>query len=189
MRAMPLEFPDDPGCDTLDRQYMLGPGLLVAPVFSPDGQVDYYLPQAGGRWTNFITGETCEGGRWLREKHGYLSLPLMVRPNTILPVGAVDTRPDYDYANGVTFQLFEIADGADLTASVPAPDGSEGLSVRMQRDGDRLTVRQVSGSGSWSVLLRGLTQVQSGEDADIHADQNGIQLTPVGEGKSLSVLL
>ena len=50
MRAMLLEFPDDPGCDTLDRQYMLGEPLLVAPVFSPDGVVDYYLP--AGRWTN-----------------------------------------------------------------------------------------------------------------------------------------
>ncbi|WP_391595509.1 TIM-barrel domain-containing protein [Yersinia aldovae] len=33
MRAMMLEFPDDPACDYLDRQYMLGDDLLVAPVF------------------------------------------------------------------------------------------------------------------------------------------------------------
>src|SRR5574344_348159 len=45
MRAMLLEFPDDPGCRTLDRQYMLGDSLLVAPVFSPDGLVEYYLPE------------------------------------------------------------------------------------------------------------------------------------------------
>ena len=49
MRAMLLEFPDDPGCDTLDRQYMLGDSLLVAPVFSHDGMVDYYLPPGAGR--------------------------------------------------------------------------------------------------------------------------------------------
>jgi alpha-D-xyloside xylohydrolase len=35
MRAMVLEFPDDPGCAHLERQYMLGGDLLVAPVFSP----------------------------------------------------------------------------------------------------------------------------------------------------------
>ena len=101
MRAMPLEFPGDPACDTLDRQYMLGERLLVAPVFTPDGTVDYYLP--AGRWTNFLSGEMVEGGRWLREQHGYLSLPLMVRPNTVLPVGANEDRPDYDYADGVTY--------------------------------------------------------------------------------------
>jgi alpha-D-xyloside xylohydrolase len=61
MRAMPLEYPDDPACDTLKRQYMLGERLLVVPVFSPDGMVDYYLP--AGRWTNFLNGEVVEGGR------------------------------------------------------------------------------------------------------------------------------
>ncbi|MFK9882575.1 TIM-barrel domain-containing protein, partial [Klebsiella pneumoniae] len=34
LRAMMLEFPDDPACDYLDRQYMLGDSVLVAPVFS-----------------------------------------------------------------------------------------------------------------------------------------------------------
>ena len=38
LRAMTLEFPADPGCDTLDRQYMLGDALLVAPVFTADGR-------------------------------------------------------------------------------------------------------------------------------------------------------
>lgn len=45
MRAMMLEFPEDPACDYLDRQYMLGDDLLVAPVFSEEGDVDFYLPQ------------------------------------------------------------------------------------------------------------------------------------------------
>ena len=81
---MLLEFPDDPACDYLDRQYMLGDSLLVAPVFSPDGEVDYYLP--AGRWTNFFTGEVVDGPRWVREMHSMLSLPLMVRPNSVLAV-------------------------------------------------------------------------------------------------------
>ena len=110
MRAMLLEFPDDPACDTLDRQYMLGDALLVAPVFSRDGAVDYYLP--AGRWTNFLSGQVVEGGRWVREQHGFLSLPLLVRPNSIIPVGANDERPDYDFADGVTFHVFELQDGA-----------------------------------------------------------------------------
>ncbi|MGH3658557.1 MAG: alpha-xylosidase, partial [Micromonosporaceae bacterium] len=41
MRAMVLEFPDDPACAHLERQYMLGDDLLVAPVFTADGQVTY----------------------------------------------------------------------------------------------------------------------------------------------------
>ena len=55
MRSMFVEFPDDPTCRTLDRQYMFGPNLLVAPVFTYSGDVEYYLP--AGVWTNWFTGE------------------------------------------------------------------------------------------------------------------------------------
>jgi alpha-D-xyloside xylohydrolase len=83
LRAMFLEFPDDPACAYLDRQYMLGPDLLVAPIFSEDGEVSYYLPE--GEWTKLLTGEKVksgaagQGGCWKTEKHGFLSLPLLVR--------------------------------------------------------------------------------------------------------------
>jgi alpha-D-xyloside xylohydrolase len=57
---------------------MLGGSLLIAPVFSEDGTVDYYVP--AGRWTNLLTGQVQEDPGWCRETHGFLSLPLMVRP-------------------------------------------------------------------------------------------------------------
>ncbi|MGE5377104.1 MAG: alpha-xylosidase, partial [Bacteroidota bacterium] len=53
LRAMLLEFPGDPACDTLDRQYMLGDTLLVAPVFCHDGSVSDYVTE--GTWTNLLT--------------------------------------------------------------------------------------------------------------------------------------
>jgi alpha-D-xyloside xylohydrolase len=76
MRAMVLEFPDDITCRYLDMQYMFGPALLVAPVFLPDGEVSYYLPE--GEWRNLLNGETTLGPGWKTEKHSYLSLPLWV---------------------------------------------------------------------------------------------------------------
>src|SRR5690606_229773 len=53
MRAMVVEYPDDPACRYLDRQYMLGDALLVAPVFRADNLAEYYLP--AGQWTNLLT--------------------------------------------------------------------------------------------------------------------------------------
>lgn len=41
MRSMFVEFPDDPACRTLDRQYMFGPSMLVAPVFTYSSEVSY----------------------------------------------------------------------------------------------------------------------------------------------------
>ncbi|MDR0465073.1 MAG: alpha-xylosidase [Treponema sp.] len=82
LRAMFLEFPDDPACAYLDRQYMLGGDLLVAPVFcenSKNGtaEVTYYLPE--GEWKQYITGEVIKGGRWVTEAHGFLSMPILMR--------------------------------------------------------------------------------------------------------------
>ena len=76
MRAMVLEFPNDPTCRYLDTQYMLGSALLVAPIFSEDGCVTYYLPQ--GKWKNLLTDVDCSGGTWYTETHDYFSLPLWV---------------------------------------------------------------------------------------------------------------
>ncbi|MCL2128214.1 MAG: alpha-xylosidase [Treponema sp.] len=83
LRAMFLEFPGDPACAYLDRQYMLGPDLLVAPVFGEEGEVSYYLPE--GEWIGLLTGEKItagpagRGGSWRTETHGFFSLPLWVR--------------------------------------------------------------------------------------------------------------
>lgn len=104
MRAMALEFPDDPGCDGLDRQYMLGESLLVAPVFSDD-IVDYYVP--AGRWTNLITGTVVEGPRWVRESHGFLSLPLLVREGTLLATDEGDHILLTAYGEGGEVTLYD----------------------------------------------------------------------------------
>lgn len=158
MRAMMLEFPEDPACDTLDRQYMLGESLLVAPIFSEDGQVDYYLP--AGRWTNFLSGQTVDGGRWVREQHGYLSLPLMVRPNSVIPVGANDQLTDYDYEQGVTLHVFELEDGADLNVPLPTAEGETSLLARICRSGRQVIVEMPNAGKPWSVLLRGYKTAQ-----------------------------
>jgi alpha-D-xyloside xylohydrolase len=149
MRAMPLEFPDDPACDTLDRQYMLGERLLVALVFTPDGTVDYYLPT--GRWTNFLSGEVVEGGRWLREQHGTLSLSLLVRPNTVLAVAR---------------------------AVVPALDGGVETTVEARREGARIEVLVQGPSQPWSVLLRGVGHGTFTEGGTAQQEDLGTRMVP-----------
>ncbi len=116
MRAMALEFPADPACTYLDRQYMLGDDLLVAPVLSETGTVTFYVP--AGVWTDFLSGEKIQGPRWVTQTHGYLSVPLLVRPGAVIGIGNVADRPDYPYADGVTLRLYEIPDGARVTTVV-----------------------------------------------------------------------
>ena len=87
---MVLEYTNDRMCQYLDRQYMLGDNLLVAPIFNENSIGEYYLPVAEeGKqeiWTNFFTGEEQERGKWYIGKYGYCDIPLMVRPNSIVAV-------------------------------------------------------------------------------------------------------
>src|SRR6478736_1972796 len=104
MRPMVLEHPGDRTAAVVDTQYMLGEALLVAPVFRADGLVEYYVPE--GTWTRFVDGApdgpagtlpaTVTGPRWVTETHGFDSLPVLVRPGTVVAVGARDDDPEYD---------------------------------------------------------------------------------------------
>lgn len=183
LRAMMLEFPDDPGCDTLDRQYMLGDSLLVAPVFRADNVVDYYLP--AGRWTHFLTGEVAEGGGWRRESYDFFSLPLWVRPNSIIPVGADETRPDYDLVDNVTFHVFALTESA--STSVPTLQGDIDVTLRVRRAGQRLEIEAEGVTQPWRVLLRGIDAVAAVSGGHPQATPTGLLLTPDTGARRITV--
>ncbi|MFE2455499.1 alpha-xylosidase [[Kitasatospora] papulosa] len=131
MRPMLAEFPGDPASRTLDRQYMLGPDLLVAPVFTEDGEVEYYVPE--GTWTSLLTGERVTGPAWRHETHGFDSVPLLVRDGAVLPWGADDQRPDGDWLEGLTLRVFGPGTGG-TTVTVPDLAGDPAAVFRVVRD-------------------------------------------------------
>ncbi|MDD6043181.1 MAG: alpha-xylosidase, partial [Eubacteriaceae bacterium] len=138
MRAMVLEYTQDKMCNYLDKQYMLGDSLLVAPIFNEEGIGEYYLPEEQGAWTNFFTGEREEGGKWYSRKYGYLDIPLMVRPNSVIAVGACEEGPEYDYAENVTFRVYEVTEQA--SAVVYDMDTGKAAELTVRRDGNRLEI-------------------------------------------------
>lgn len=178
LRAMLLDFPNDPTCEYLDRQYMLGDSLLVAPVFRADGVVDYYLP--AGQWTNFLSGQVVEGGRWVREQHDYMSLPLLVRPNSVIPVGSNDTRPDYNYADGVSLHVFGLENGSSCAVQIPTLQGGVGATATVSREGSFIYVRVEGQAKNWDVILRNIpaSQVQSVDGGAVTGDQSGARIAP-----------
>ncbi|GAB3398547.1 alpha-xylosidase [Humibacter soli] len=146
MRPMQFEFPDDPAVAYLDRQYMLGRELLVAPVFTEDGSVEFYLPQ--GTWTEFFTGEQVAGGCWRREVHEFDTLPLYVRPGAVLPIGNRVDRPDYDYLDALVLRDYPGEPEATRDLTVVTPDGSS-ATFSIVRTGGTSTIN-VSGDATWS---------------------------------------
>lgn len=175
MRAMLLEFPFNPACEYLDKQYMLGDSLLVAPIFREDGQASYYLPD--GNWTHFFSGVEVQGGVWRTEHYDYMSLPLFVRPNTLLAVGNNPQRPDYPYAQGVAFHVFALDDGATAVATVYDQHGNITLSASAHRTGKTVTV-QVDGetTGPWSACLRGINRIDGVEGGHGELSDGGLRI-------------
>lgn len=149
LRPMVLDFPQDRACDTLERQYMFGDFLLVAPIFKENGEVQYYLPE--GTWYNLITGAEVTGGKWQKETHDYHSLPLMVRPNSILPLGNNDQRPDYDYADGVTLVVSAFDEGAEASVEIPDLSGETVMKVTAKRVGEEIHLQVEGGNGNYTV--------------------------------------
>jgi alpha-D-xyloside xylohydrolase len=185
MRAMPLEFPGDPACDYLDRQYMLGEALLAAPLFSGEGDSDFYVPH--GRWTDFATGAVLEGPGWKREKFDFMSIPLLVRPNSIVAVGMEDKRPDYEFCNGVTLRVYELADGHSATASVPTLAGEIGLTVTISRLAGKITIEAEGDTSNWKVLLVNIESVKSVTGGKHAAGPGGTLITPESGVKTVTV--
>ncbi len=134
-RPMVVAFPDDPAVEHLDRQYLIGDDLLVAPVLSADGRVRYYLP--AGRWTQLLTGESAEGG-WRDEVHDVTSAPLWVREGAVLVTGSRDDRPDYDYADDPLVTVYP--GGGDRDVVVTDPSSGAEVVYRVRRGDDVVTV-------------------------------------------------
>ena len=88
MRALWMDFPDDPAVANIGTEYMFGPDLLVAPVTEQAQTVkDVYLP-AGTEWYNYWTNEKVTGGQWIKVNAPIDQIPLFVRAGAILPIGS-----------------------------------------------------------------------------------------------------
>ncbi|TVY11293.1 alpha-xylosidase [Paenibacillus cremeus] len=187
MRAMVLEFAADPTCHYLDRQYMLGERLLVAPIFNKEGTVSYYVPE--GRWTNLLNGEPVNGGKWHQEKHGYLTLPLLVRPNSLIAIGSNPERPDYDFADQVAFHLFELEDGATAASVVHNLDGQPVLRAKAVRTGTTIELNAAGAEKAWHIVLRGVHKVAAIRGGEATDRQEGVRITPWAGSATITVEL
>lgn len=172
MRAMVLEFEKDKNALSLDTQYMLGESLLVAPVFTEGGDVDYYLPK--GKWTHLLNNLQYEGEKWYSENYDFFSLPLFVRENTILPIGSEINVPDYDYGKDITLHVFNLTDSA--TRTVYDSCGNKIFEINGKNNGDELSFKLDVLPKNAKILLRNLNSVSNVKGAEIESSNLGTLL-------------
>lgn len=138
MRAMVMEYSDDPACLPLDRQYMFGDNLLIAPVFNEEGTAQFYLPK--GKWTDIQTGEVLEGGNWYDKKYDYFSMGMYAKPNSIIAYGNFERNFAYDYVEGAKLVIYQLEDGKNTQCKIYDKDAKLELTVMAERNGDTITV-------------------------------------------------
>ena len=160
MRPLFVEFPEDPTVWNIDTQYMLGPSLLVAPVFTESGEVQTYVP--AGRWYGLIDGFARDGPGYFTETHDFMSMPLLLRPDTAivtaqeqLPAPGTKRSASFDYTEAVTVIVNATMKKMDVTLDVPDSKNPGETVARLRVSGSvsGVKVEVVSGAlkGNWKV--------------------------------------
>ncbi len=176
MRSMVLEYTEDRNCWYLDKQYMLGDNLLVAPIFNDQSIGSFYLPK--GTWTDFFTGEVTDGGIWVEKACDYLHLPLMVRENSIIAMGACNDRPDYDYADGVELRVYALTDGQECSTVVYDMKQQADLQISVVKTGKTITIKTENTGGKPYTVRLVNVQAASVTSASMVIDGKDTMLTP-----------
>jgi len=139
-RPLVYDHPSDRTTWHIDNEYLLGPDLLVAPMFEPRGRRDIYLP-AGG-WYDFWTDQRFDGARWITYDAELETLPLLVRAGSVIPMG-----PDLQYANERSWDplSFDVYPGTEGVTEMELADDHRHLRfqltvqhARVQLDGGPL---------------------------------------------------
>ncbi|KAK7204910.1 glycosyl hydrolases family 31-domain-containing protein [Myxozyma melibiosi] len=165
LRATFLEFPDDPSSWTVDTQYFLGSEILVAPVFTGEGEVQYYIPETEGKWYGLFDGKMRSSGKFVNEVHDFFSIPALLRPAGAIVRGSVDDKVDYDWASN--FTLLVNASGKVEGKTVSIPDwkntaGEDKVTLQLTITESELAVEVVSLGedilGAWSLKIVAVDQ-------------------------------
>lgn len=167
MRAMVMEFPNDEAVVGLDRQYMFGDSLLVAPIFNDCGLASFYVPKCEGVWTDYLTGKTYAEG-WHKEKCDYFHLPLLVKPNSIIVEGFEENHASYDYTKNPTIHVYELADHAQC--ELYDIHGKKAATIDVKKQDDSIKV-EINGIEKADFILHGKKKIET----VIYGGENSIQ--------------
>ncbi len=120
LRALPLDFPDDPKVADMKDEYMFGPAFLVAPVTEQGATSrDVYLP-AGADWYNYWTNEKVKGGQTVKVDAPIDTIPLFVRAGSIIPFGTMVESTHRQAGNHAKVRVYP---GADASFTLFNDDG------------------------------------------------------------------
>ena len=112
IRALVMDWPDDPKVRQIDDQFMFGDSVLVAPIIAGESEREVYLP--AGDWYDFWTHAKISGGTTIEVTNGVEQIPLFVKGGTLLPLAEPVEFIKPDTCFNITVNAFG-DDPADFT--------------------------------------------------------------------------
>ena len=112
MRPLVMDFAKDPQVVGIGNQYLFGPALMVTPVTTAAAtNQSVYLPAASAPWINFWTGETAAAGKSIDTAAPVQTLPIFVKPGSIVPMGPFVQYSTEKLADPIELRIYGGADG------------------------------------------------------------------------------
>jgi alpha-D-xyloside xylohydrolase len=117
VRALFIEYPDDPGSWLVDDEYLYGSSILVAPLLEENTTArNVYLPP--GYWVDYQTGTAYQGG-WQKIEAGKIPVVMLVRDGTVIPqIKLAQSTMQMDWSN---LELVAFAAPIDQRARLTGP--------------------------------------------------------------------
>ncbi len=117
VRALLVEFPEDPGAWLVEDEYMFGSQILVAPLLESGNSRTCYLPK--GKWIDYQTGKVYEGG-YQTIKVGEIPAVILVRDGSLIPHVPLAQRTDQIQWDKVEWKVYK-ADAKKCTGLLFKP--------------------------------------------------------------------
>jgi alpha-D-xyloside xylohydrolase len=150
LRALFIEYPDDPGSWLIDDEYMFGSDMLVAPLMHEDetGR-DVYLPP--GDWMDFQTGKSYSGG-WNEIEAGEIPAIILVRDGTAIPeIQLAQSTMRMDWSKLALVVFAKNSKTANGLVCLPSDNVLHEISLNRAGNGFELANDSLAGKVSWTI--------------------------------------
>ncbi|HER07395.1 MAG TPA: alpha-xylosidase, partial [Bacteroides sp.] len=149
VRALFLDYPDDPGAWLIEDQYMFGSDMLVAPLLTNGDGREVYLPP--GSWIDYQTGRSYPAG-WHHIEKGELDIIVLVRDGAVIPhIKLAQSTMEMDWSR---LDLVVYTTGNQAAGGlVCLPEDNELHEIALQLSGNkyRLTEDPLDGRVTWKI--------------------------------------
>ncbi|MBK5271754.1 MAG: alpha-xylosidase, partial [Bacteroidia bacterium] len=149
VRALFVEYPDDPGSWNIDDEYLFGADMLVAPLFEDVTERNVYLPP--GQWIDYQTGKSYEGG-WHSIKAGPIPVVVLVRDGAVIPhIKLVQSTMQMDWSNLELVVYTTNTKKVNGLVCLPSDNVLHHLSLEKKGNSFQLVSDELAGKVKWKI--------------------------------------